>query len=144
MEQHRDRRPAPPRMWEYQIEDGWTVWAGRSSADNDRLSLKLAHPNDWWFHARGMPGSHVLLRAQKGREPGKSALEAAAAIAAWHSKARNGGIVAVSMTQARHVSKPAGAKPGTVTIRKEALIRVRPALPAGQDQRGQEDDSTWN
>lgn len=113
---------------------------GRTSADNDRLSLKLAHPNDWWFHVRGMPGSHVLLRAQKGREPDKSALEAAAAIAAWHSKARNGGITAVSMTQARHVSKPPGAEPGTVTIRKEQLLRVRPALPSGQEQ---EDESPW-
>lgn len=141
MEQSRDRRPPPPRVWQYQIEGGWTVMAGRTSADNDRLSLKVASPNDWWFHVRGMPGSHVLLRAEKGREPDKAALEAAAAIAAWHSKARAGGIVAVSMTQARYVSKPAGAKPGTVTIRKEQLVRVRPALPVGQDQ---EDDSTWN
>ena len=136
-----DRRPPPPRVWEYVIEGGWTVLAGRTSVDNDRLSLKLAQPNDWWFHVRGMPGSHVLLRSQKGREPDKPAQEAAAAIAAWHSKARNGGIAAVSMTQARHVSKPPGSPPGTVSIRKEQLIRVRPALPDGHDQ---EDDSTWN
>lgn len=136
-----DRRPSPPRVWEYRVEGGWTVLAGRTSADNDRLSIKFAHPNDWWFHVRGMPGSHVLLRAEKGREPEKAALEAAAAIAAWHSKARHGGITVVSMTQARHVSKPAGAKPGTVTIRKEQLLRVRPALPEGQEQ---EDDATWN
>lgn len=145
MDSSRHRRPPAPRVWEYRLEDGWTVLAGRTSADNDRLSLKLAHPNDWWFHVRGMPGSHVLLRAEKGREPDKSAIEAAAAIAAWHSKARNGGVAVVSMTRARHVSKPRGAKAGTVTIRKEQTIKVRPGLPAtGEVPDGAEEDATWN
>ena len=133
-----DRRPRPPKAWEYTLPGGWTVLAGRTDADNDRLSLKVARPNDWWFHVRGMPGSHVILQVAGG-EPDKDALEAAAAIAAYHSKARNGGIVAVSATQARHVTKPRGAKPGTVTIRKETVLKVRPGLP---DATGSE-DSTW-
>jgi predicted ribosome quality control (RQC) complex YloA/Tae2 family protein len=58
-------------------------------------------------------------------------LKAAAAIAAYHSKARNAGVVPVSCTRAQNVSKPRGAKPGTVQIRKETTIKVRPGLPGG-------------
>lgn len=119
------------RWREYELPGGWTVLAGRTEVDNDYLSLKLACPKDWWFHARAVPGSHVLLRARDGEEPDRATLEAAAAIAAWHSKARAGGVVPVSCTLAVHVSKPRGAEPGTVTIRKEKVLKVRPGLPAG-------------
>lgn len=103
--------------------------AGKTDVDNDRLSLKVAGPDDWWFHVRGMPGSHVVLVAAEGQTPDRSILKQAAAVAAYHSKARGGGIVAVSGTLARHVSKPRGAKPGTVQIRKERIFKVRPACP---------------
>jgi len=120
------------RWREYELPGGWTVLAGRSEADNDYLSIKLASARDWWFHARSASGSHVLLRARDdGSEPDKATIEAAAAIAAWHSKARGGGVVPVSCTLAVNVSKPRGAEPGTVTIRKEKVLKVRPRLPAG-------------
>lgn len=119
------------RWREYELPGGWTVLAGRTEVDNDYLSLKLASPKDWWFHARAVPGSHVLLRSRDGEEPDRATLEAAAAIAAWHSKARAGGVVPVSCTLAVNVSKPRGADPGTVTIRKEKVLKVRPGLPAG-------------
>ncbi len=117
---------------EYQLPGDWKVLAGKTDADNDYLSLKLANPNDYWFHVRGMPGSHVILREKDGEEPDKSVLKEAAAIAAWHSKAKNGGITAVSCTMAKYVSKPRGAKPGTVTIKKESVLKVRPGIP-GQE-----------
>ena len=118
----------PPQVFEYVLPGEWVVLAGKTDADNDRLSLKEAHPNDWWFHVRGMPGSHVILRAKEDDEPDKETLKKAAAIAAYHSKARNGGVVAVSCTRAKFVSKPKGAKPGTVTIKKETVLQVRPAI----------------
>ncbi|MBT7162668.1 MAG: DUF814 domain-containing protein [Victivallales bacterium] len=118
--------------YEYGLPGGWQVLAGRTEVDNDVLSIKLAAANDYWFHVRGMPGSHVVLRCPDGGEPDRATLEAAAAIAAWHSKARTGGMVAVSCTQAKHVSKPRGAKPGTVHIRKEKVLKVRPGLPEDQ------------
>ncbi len=114
---------------EYRISGGWIVLAGKTDEDNDYLSLKVANPNDYWFHVRGMPGSHVILREKEGEEPDKSVLKETAAIAAWHSKARTGGITAVSCTQAKYVSKPGGAKPGTVTIKKEIVLKVRPGIP---------------
>lgn len=124
-------RQAPRRVLEYPLGDGWTVLVGRSDADNDRLTLRLARPDDHWLHVRGWPGSHVLLRGPEGEPPGRARLERAAAIAAWHSKARDGGVVPVSCTLARHVTKPRGAKPGSVEIRKEVVLKVRPALPGG-------------
>jgi predicted ribosome quality control (RQC) complex YloA/Tae2 family protein len=125
---HPRARPAP-RLLEYALGDGWLVLVGKTEADNDELSLRVAEPNDWWFHVRGMPGSHVVLRAQADAEPDRATLARAAAIAAYHSKAREGGVVAVSCTRARYVSKPRGAKPGTVTIKKETVLKVRPGLP---------------
>ena len=124
-------REGDPRVYTYELPGGWTVLAGRTDADNDRLSIKVADPRDWWFHVRGMPGSHVILRAKPDEEPDRKTLDQAAAIAAYHSKARTGGVVTVSCTRARFVTKPERTKPGTVQIRKERVLKVRPALPAG-------------
>ncbi len=105
------KEPDPVKLYIYELPGGWTVLAGRTDADNERLSIKLADPRDWWFHVHGMSGSHVLLkyRPEHTVEPGPETLKAAAAIAAFHSKARNGGVVPVSCTRACNVSKPRGA-----------------------------------
>jgi predicted ribosome quality control (RQC) complex YloA/Tae2 family protein len=116
-------------MLHYTLPGGWTVLVGRTDADNDRLSLHIAKPNDWWFHIRGMPGSHVLLLARPGADPDRATLKRAAAIAAYHSKARTAGMVAVSCTRARYVTKPRDAPAGTVNIRKETVLKVRPEAP---------------
>lgn len=122
--------PPPAGILEYSLPDGWLCVAGKTDAANDYVSIKLAKARDRWFHVRGMPGGHVVLRVPDDREPDKATLERAAGIAAYHSRARTGGVVAVSMTEGRHVSKPRGAKPGTVEIRKEVVLRVRPASDA--------------
>ncbi len=116
-------------MREYLLPGGWRALAGSTDRENERLSLRLASAHDRWFHVRGLPGSHVLLQGPSGAEPDRETLKQAAAIAAYHSKARHGGIVAVSCTLARYVTKPHGAKPGTVQIRKEIVLKVRPGLP---------------
>jgi predicted ribosome quality control (RQC) complex YloA/Tae2 family protein len=119
------------KLHRYVLADGFEAWAGRTDQDNDLLSIKVARPADWWFHVRGMPGSHVILRAPEDASPGPDLLKTAAAIAAWHSKARGGGTVAVAGTLARHVNKPRGVKAGTVQIRRERIFKVRPKLPEG-------------
>jgi predicted ribosome quality control (RQC) complex YloA/Tae2 family protein len=126
------------RLLHYTLPGGWQVLAGRTDADNDRLSLGIAGPNDWWFHIRGLPGSHVLLLARPGGDPDRATLKRAAAIAAYHSKARTAGLVPVSCTRARYVSKPRGAKPGTVEIRKEVILKVRPEAPEAAASEGGE------
>jgi len=118
-----------PDVWKYTLAGGWEIFAGKTDADNDLLSLKIARPNDLWFHVHGLPGSHVILRGPDGETPTNEMIKTAAAVAAWHSKARAAGTVPVSCTPAKNVSKPCGAKPGTVTIKKEKAIKVKPVLP---------------
>jgi predicted ribosome quality control (RQC) complex YloA/Tae2 family protein len=122
-------RGEAPRLREYLLPGGFRALAGRTDSDNDYLSTRIARPRDWWFHVRGMPGSHVVLTSEGGAEPDRETLKTAAGIAAWHSKARGGGVVAVSCTRAGNVTKPRGAKAGTVQIRREIVLKVRPAIP---------------
>ena len=125
-EKHKGRKP---RFYEYLLPGDWVALAGRTDADNDYLSVVAAKPQDWWFHVRGLAGSHVILRAKPDQEPDRKTLRGAAAIAAFHSKARSGGTVAVSVTRAQYVSKRSGSKPGTVHIRRESVLMVKPELP---------------
>lgn len=122
------RGPArpPPRLIEYRLPDGWVVLVGRTDEDNDRLSLEVALPADFWFHVRGMSGGHVVLRAREDAEPDRRTLDRAASLAVWHSRARGGGVTSVTCTRAANVSKPGRAKTGTVAVRRETTRSVRP------------------
>ena len=122
-----ERHTQQVRPITYTLPGGWQVLVGRTDADNDALSFRVAKPDDWWFHVRGMPGSHVILQGLPGTDPDRQALQRAAAIAASHSKARTAGVVAVSGTRVRDISKPRGAKAGMVQIRNEKVFKVRPA-----------------
>jgi predicted ribosome quality control (RQC) complex YloA/Tae2 family protein len=126
---NRDKKYDLHRCTAYELPDGWRVLAGKTDADNDYISLKVANPRDWWFHVRGMPGSHVLLLTEPDREPDREALKQAAAIAVHHSKARSGGMTPVSCTRAQYVTKARGTKSGSVHIRKEIVLKVRPPTP---------------
>lgn len=120
----------PAGVVEYELPEGWLAFVGKTDAANDYVSIRFARARDRWFHVRGMPGGHVVLRVPPDREPDRGTLERAASLAVYHSKARTGGVVPVSMTEGRHVSKPRGAKPGTVEIRKETVLKVRPPTDA--------------
>jgi predicted ribosome quality control (RQC) complex YloA/Tae2 family protein len=119
---------AKPRIISYELPGGWTVFAGATDADNDYLSTELARPDDWWFHADKVPGSHVILRAKAAAEPSRDTLKQAAAVAAYHSKARKAGSVPVHCTRARYVSKPRGVKTGTVNVSRGSVLKVRPDI----------------
>ena len=121
-------KKAKPRILAYRLPGEWLVLLGASDADNDYLSTQVAQANDWWFHADGVPGSHVLLRAKEDQEPGKESLRQAAAVAAYHSKARKAGAISVHCTRARYVKKPRDAKTGTVQVAHGTTIRVRPDI----------------
>src|SRR5262249_35818261 len=78
--------PAKFVPWRFKSKEGWDVLIGRSSEANDHLTLHIARPEDYWFHAHGCPGSHVVLRRGKGaNEPSKATLEEVASWAAFHS-----------------------------------------------------------
>jgi predicted ribosome quality control (RQC) complex YloA/Tae2 family protein len=119
---------AKPRILTYELPGGWMVFAGASDADNDYLSTQLAEPNDWWFHADKVPGSHVILRGRADAEPSQEILKQAAAVAAYHSKARHASTVSVHCSRARHVWKPRGVKTGTVNVSHGRVLKVRPDI----------------
>jgi predicted ribosome quality control (RQC) complex YloA/Tae2 family protein len=114
------------------VEGGFEVWAGKSSDENDELTLRHARPEDLWFHARGAPGSHVILKvASASGTPGKRARLQAAAIAAYYSKMRTARLVPVAVTKRKYVHKPKGAKAGSVVLQREEVLIVEPGLPPG-------------
>ncbi|HMD13698.1 MAG TPA: NFACT RNA binding domain-containing protein, partial [Bacteroidota bacterium] len=106
------------------------VWVGKSSANNDLLTMKYAKPNDLWFHVRGASGSHTVLKVHgKASPPSKEAIHQAAAIAAYYSKMRNAGTVPVAYCERKYVFKRKGLKEGAVVMEHEKVIFVKPTLP---------------
>ncbi|MDE2769054.1 MAG: NFACT family protein [Chloroflexota bacterium] len=102
--------------------------AGRTAAENHRLTFHESVPDDLWLHARGVPGAHVLLRCPEGEAP-DAVIEQAASIAAHLSAARDDATVEVDVTQRRRVRPIRGAGPGQVTYRGERTLRVAPRVP---------------
>jgi len=127
-----DERPMPataaegPRRF---VVDGWEILAGRHSRDNDRIVTALGRPDDLWFHARELPGAHVLLRNPARGEPPDAILEAAARIAAHYSPARAEAAVDVIVAPLRHVHKRKGLAAGQVEVSRGRTLRVKPGLP---------------
>jgi len=115
-----------------QIE-GFEVLVGKGDADNDRLTFGVAEPRDFWLHVAGVPGSHVIVRnpAELPELP-RAVAEAAAQLAAWHSKARGArGKVEVHLCRVADVSKPRGFAPGEVRLRRFEAIKVYAKEPGG-------------
>ncbi|MBA2753846.1 MAG: NFACT family protein [Chloroflexia bacterium] len=108
--------------------DGHAIFVGRSGRDNDAVTFDLAGPDDTWLHARGVPGSHVIVRwRQQGQAEDERTIGAAASLAAYYSSARTSATVEVDATRRRHVRRIKGAGPGMVTYRNEYTVSVRPA-----------------
>ena len=111
----------PPK--EFTSSDGFTILVGRNNLQNDRLTLKTAAKTDVWLHTKDIHGSHVIIRTE-GKPVSDTAILEAARLAVEHSKARGSGNVPVDYTLVRHVSKPAGAKPGMVIYVKYKTVVV--------------------
>lgn len=114
----------------YALAGGYEVWVGRNARQNDQLTLRDSQKYDLWLHARGVAGSHTVLRV-KGRNdtPPRYIVEQAAAIAAYYSKARTSGMAPVIVTERKFVRKPRKALPGTVVVEREEVIMIEPGLP---------------
>jgi predicted ribosome quality control (RQC) complex YloA/Tae2 family protein len=110
------------------VEGGRLVLVGRTNRQNDALTFKTAAPEDLWFHARGVPGAHVILKTE-GKALPEEAVKEAAALAAFFSQARDEASVPVDYTPRKYVRKMQGAKPGLVTYTHEQTLRVSPAAP---------------
>ena len=108
------------------VASGWEILVGKSAASNDYITMKIARPDDLWLHAESMPGSHVVVRNPEHRDIPRGILTKAASLAAYYSKGRGSGKVAVAYTRARFVKKPKGAKPGTVTLAERKTVMAVP------------------
>lgn len=116
----------------YIIDGKYNVYVGKDSKSNDLLTMKFARQNDYWFHARSVSGSHVVLKNEYPKEGiPKNILKSAASIAAYHSKAKTSGMVPVSYTQKKYVTKKKGMDPGKVALLREDVLIVKPEIPAG-------------
>jgi len=107
--------------------DGFEVLIGKGDAENDQLTFKVAENLDFWLHVASLPGSHVVIRnPDKLSELPRTVVERAAELAAYHSKARDGGKVEVHLARIADISKPRGFAPGKVILKKWTGIRVYP------------------
>jgi predicted ribosome quality control (RQC) complex YloA/Tae2 family protein len=120
---------------EFDLGEGYTLFVGRNSSNNDELTCKFAKANDIWLHARGSAGSHAVLRHPMNKEhkPPKYILQTAASITAYYSKQKNAKYVNVAYTFKKYVNKPKGAAAGAVVMTKEQVIMAEPKLPAGNE-----------
>jgi len=106
-------------------KDGYVVWIGRNSRQNELVTFKHGGGEDLWLHAHDVPGAHVVIRFDGRRIP-ESLIEQAASLAAYYSASRNEGKVTVDVTRCKYVKKIKGAGPGMVTYRNEETITVTP------------------
>jgi len=115
------KRVGPPA---FLSADGWTVIVGRNHRENEEITFRVARGNDLWFHARGVPGSHLIVRMERGREIPYQTLLDAATLALHFSDARKEGKGDVVYTYRKYIQKPKGAKPGAVLASQEKNIYI--------------------
>ena len=108
--------------------NGFRILVGKSAANNDELTLKVAHKNDLWLHAKGVSGSHVVIKHQSKKTFTNEVIMYAAQIAAYYSKSKGSAMVPVIYTLKKFVRKPKGAEPGQVFVEKEDIILVEPKI----------------
>lgn len=101
------------RPFHYQSSDGYDIYVGKNNFQNEELTFKIATGNDWWFHAKNCPGSHVIVKANNEELP-DSTFEEAARLAAFYSRNRGADKIEIDYIQKKQIKKVAGAKPGFV------------------------------
>lgn len=111
----------------FKTSDGFDLYVGKNNFQNDQLTFKLANGNDLWFHAKKMPGSHVVLRTG-GKEPTDRSYEEAAACAAFYSDGRSSDKVEVDYVERKEVKKPNGAPPGFVVYYTNYSMAITPDI----------------
>ena len=101
---------------------------GKNNYQNEELTFKFATGNDWWFHAKGIPGSHVIVKSE-GKELPDRVFEEAASLAAYYSKGRSSEKTEIDYIQKKHVKKVAGAAPGFVIYHTNYSMMATPEIP---------------
>ena len=109
--------------------NGYTLWIGKNARSND-IVVQKSHKEDIWLHARGVSGSHVVIRMNNSKnEPDLTIIEEIASFAAFQSKAKGSNLVPVIYTKRKYIRKPKGAALGAVLVQKEKVVIVEPKNP---------------
>ncbi|MCY3729185.1 MAG: NFACT family protein [Nitrospira sp.] len=116
-------QPAVPYR-EFSSQEGCPILVGKTAKDNDAVTFKVSKPDDLWLHARGTPGSHVIVRLEKKQQVPPETLKDAATLALFYSDLRKSGKGEVIYTLRKNVRKPKGAKTGSVTVTQERNLWV--------------------
>ena len=117
----------------YISSDGYHIYVGKNNYQNEELTFKFATGNDWWFHAKKMPGSHVIVKTKDGTLPDRT-FEEAGNLAAYYSKGRTAPKVEIDYLQKKNVKKPAGAKPGFVVYYTNYSLMASPDITGLSEQ----------
>lgn len=115
------------RPYHYISSDGYDIYVGKNNFQNDVLSFKFASGNDWWFHAKGQPGSHVIVKSKNEELPDRT-FEEAGKLAAYYSKGRQAPKVEIDYTQKKNLRKPTGGKPGFVVYYTNYSLLIEPDI----------------
>lgn len=115
------------KPFHYVSSDGFDIYVGKNNIQNDELTFKTANGGDWWFHAKKIPGSHVVLLTG-GKEVPDRAFEEAAALAGFYSKGKNQEKVEIDYLKRKDVKKPGGAKPGFVVYYTNYSMAISPDI----------------
>ena len=111
----------------YVSSDGYDMYVGKNNYQNEELTFKFATGNDWWFHAKKMPGSHVIVKSGSEELP-DATFEEAGRLAAYYSSGRTAPKVEIDYIQKKHVKKPGGAKPGFVVYYTNYSLMIEPDI----------------
>jgi predicted ribosome quality control (RQC) complex YloA/Tae2 family protein len=115
------------KPFHYRSTDGYDIYVGKNNYQNDELTFKFATGNDWWFHAKGMPGSHVIVKSKDGELPDR-VFEEAGKLAGFYSKGRDNEKIEIDYLQKKNVKKPNGSAPGFVVYYTNYSLTIQPDI----------------
>jgi predicted ribosome quality control (RQC) complex YloA/Tae2 family protein len=115
------------KPFHYRSTDGYDIYVGKNNYQNDELTFKFATGNDWWFHAKGMPGSHVIVKSKDGELPDR-VFEEAGMLAGFYSKGRDSEKIEIDYLQKKNVKKPNGSAPGFVVYYTNYSLTTHPDI----------------
>ena len=115
------------KPFHYRSSDGYDIYVGKNNYQNDELTFKVATGNDWWFHAKGMPGSHVIVKSNNEELPDR-VFEEAGRLAGYYSKGRDNDKIEIDYLQKKNVKKPNGSAPGFVVYYTNFSLTIHPDI----------------
>lgn len=128
-----NKKKVKSKPYHYVSSDGFHMYVGKNNLQNDELTFKFANGKDMWFHAKKMPGSHVIVKLMEADELPDQTYEEAARLAAYYSSGRTNPKVEIDYTERKNLKKPAGAKPGFVIYHTNYSMVAEPDISGIQE-----------